>query len=192
MPNSQTRQKLKSSCSKVPQSVMPNFQKKANNLLSGRSCQLTAPCWADNSYLWKIVWYLIHITKTSYWIFHSITTLVICCAAIIMLSLLLCYHCVTLGSIDFTSVGPVGTGVGPLQNQDVCSQSAPSLSDSLSTSSTSCVSFTRLNEVLIHPTKEDLNKLMKDYIFLDYFNVYLNLPVSYSNNIVDVFILMSV
>lgn len=42
----------------------------------------------------------------------------------------------------------------------------------------SCVSLTRVNQLINTPEKEDLNRLMKDQVFVDYFNVFLNLPVS--------------
>ena len=43
----------------------------------------------------------------------------------------------------------------------------------------STISFIKPNKVLRVATKEDLAYLMKDNVFVDFFNVYLNLPVSF-------------
>ena len=48
-------------------------------------------------------------------------------------------------------------------------------------SACSVVSLTRLNHIISRPERDDLNRLMKDQVFVDYFNVFLNLPVSISS-----------
>ena len=65
-------------------------------------------------------------------------------------------------------------------SQDGCNINGGSLSSSSVTSTviSNGFSFTRLNAVITQPTKEDLNKLMKDFLFVDFFNVFLNQPVS--------------